>query len=158
MMSYLSGHTTDATVWAAEMSRTFKRYAAEDGIDEALDPAPGNLLHVWLCNAIETGKTFGRSQMQRDETSRMLARPIRDLIAAFLRSRGYSHDDSRDMRDLHWDGPRTGVRPMLACLAHEMNTELAAVVDGEGVSGWDRYEVSLGCLPDWITEGDEENR
>lgn len=67
--------------------------------------------------------------------------PMRDIIAALLRSRGYTHDDEADPRDLHWYSDTLGVRPMLVCVAHEMNRDAAAA--GITASGWDTYDVSV---------------
>lgn len=49
---------TDAVLWAQEM---VKREPFTD-----LDPTPGDLLHVWLCNAIEAGRAAGYSSAKRE--------------------------------------------------------------------------------------------
>lgn len=69
------------------------------------------------------------------------ARPMRDAIAALLVMRGYTHDAS-DEHDLYWYGDTLGVRPMLACVAHEMNRDLASG-DKPFCSYADRYEVAI---------------
>jgi hypothetical protein len=63
---------------------------------------------------------------------------VREIIAALLRSRGYTHDDGRDPYDLYWSGPTLGIRPILVCVAHEMNRDM-----GEPTPGWDTYTVSV---------------
>lgn len=72
---------------------------------------------------------------------------MRDILAALLRSRGYVHDDERDPQDLHWYGPQLGVRPILSCLAHEMNRDMLR--GGGKTPGWNTYEVSVAVQPDY---------
>jgi hypothetical protein len=67
-----------------------------------------------------------------------------DIIAALLRSRGYTHDDEADSRDLYWYGPNLGVRPMLACVAHEINSDAPF----EYTTGWDHYDVAIAVPPE----------
>lgn len=68
---------------------------------------------------------------------------MRDILAALLRSRGYTHDDETDPRDMYWYGDHLGVRPMLVCVSHEMNRDAAA--RGEKAVGWDTYDVSVAA-------------
>ena len=72
----------------------------------------------------------------------MADRLMRDAVAALLRLRGYTHDDESDPHDLYWYGDTLGVRPMLMCVAHEFNRDLAAA-GGPGSSYADRYEVAI---------------
>lgn len=67
---------------------------------------------------------------------------MRDILAALLRSRGYTHDDAADPYDLNWFGPKIGVRPMLACVAYEVSCETPVAV-----AFWDSYEVSVAHAP-----------
>lgn len=67
---------------------------------------------------------------------------MRDILAALLRSRGYTHDDAADPYDMHWYGPALGVRPLLACVAHEINRDSTFPVPG-----WDTYPVSIAHSP-----------
>jgi hypothetical protein len=53
--------STDAAVWAREMSEAFWR-AAEPVPGSPIDPEPGGLLHVWLANAIEAGRAAGYAE------------------------------------------------------------------------------------------------
>lgn len=62
---------------------------------------------------------------------------MRDILAALLRARGYTHDDESDPYDQYWQGP-AGIRPLLVCIAHEMNRDL-----NRSTPGWDTYEVSV---------------
>lgn len=68
---------------------------------------------------------------------------MRDIIAALLRSRGYIHDDALDPRDLYWYGPKLGVRPMLVCVAYEINCDAPFTT----AAGWERYEVAIAYPP-----------
>lgn len=63
---------------------------------------------------------------------------MRDILAALLRSRGYEHNDVGDPSDMYWVHAKLGVRPLLACIAHEMNCDLST-----GTEGWDTYPVSV---------------
>lgn len=63
---------------------------------------------------------------------------MRDIIAALLRSRGYTHNDGADPDDLNWFSPELGFRPLLTCVAHEMNRDLRGPT-----LGWNTYEVSV---------------
>jgi len=62
---------------------------------------------------------------------------MRDILAALLRSRGYTHDDANDPDDMFWGHSNLGVRPLLACVAYEMNVD-----HGHPVYGWNTYQVS----------------
>lgn len=66
---------------------------------------------------------------------------MRDILAALLRSRGYVHDDQADPQDMKWVHHDLGVRPLLSCVAWEINRDGAY---GEQVAGWNTYEVSTG--------------
>lgn len=48
---------------------------------------------------------------------------MRDILAALLRSRGYTHDDERDPNDLFWSSPTLGVRTLVVCIQHEINRD-----------------------------------
>ena len=58
---------TDATIWAQEFVLHALIYA-ESG-DDPLDPAPGDFLHGWFANAIETGRDAGYWAGVRDAES-----------------------------------------------------------------------------------------
>ena len=62
---------------------------------------------------------------------------MRDILAALLRSRGYTHDDERDPDDMFWLSDKLGVRPMLVCVAYEMDCD-----HGGTTPGWNTYPVS----------------
>lgn len=69
----------------------------------------------------------------------MHARPFRDVIAALLRDRGYSHDDVADPEDMYWICPGGGpIRPIMSCVAFEVGKG-----DGTPVAGWNTYPVSV---------------
>ena len=63
---------------------------------------------------------------------------MRDILAALLRARGYTHDDQTDPYDLYWRSDDTGARPMLQCVAYEISRET-----GHPVEGWDHYDVAV---------------
>lgn len=65
---------------------------------------------------------------------------MRDVLAALLRMRGYTHDDS-DVDDMYWSGPDLGVRPMLECVAYEMNRDIPN--DPSVAPGFTTYEVTV---------------
>jgi hypothetical protein len=48
---------------------------------------------------------------------------MRDILAALLRSRGYTHNE--DESDDYWYGPTLGVRPLMVCVQHEINRDQA---------------------------------
>lgn len=72
---------TDGVAWAAELARALGN-AGEGDPTGLLDPTPGALLHVWLCNAIEAGRgagyRAGRTDAARAVTSHAYAhdRPV----------------------------------------------------------------------------------
>jgi hypothetical protein len=49
---------TDAEKWAREMARALGNAGEGDPTGD-MDSAPGSMLHTWLCNAIEAGRTAG---------------------------------------------------------------------------------------------------
>lgn len=63
---------------------------------------------------------------------------MRDILAALLRSRGYTHDDAADPEDMRWHRSDVGVRPILVCVAYEMSADSEAAVPG-----WNTYPVSV---------------
>jgi hypothetical protein len=73
--------------------------------------------------------------------------PTRDLIAAYLRGRGWTHSDEVDWYDAVWCHAKdssiyTGWHgPMFQALAIEMDKDKAAM--GRMTPGWDRYTVSV---------------
>lgn len=48
---------------------------------------------------------------------------MRDILAALLRSRGYTHDDRYS--DDYWGHPDLGTRPLLVCVEFEMRRDRA---------------------------------
>ena len=68
----------------------------------------------------------------------------RELVAAWLRARGYTHDDDTDPRDFYWRHPHGLFRPMLSCLATEIDRDSGATT----MRGWDTYPVAVGVPAD----------
>lgn len=71
----------------------------------------------------------------------------RDLIAAYLRGRGWTHNDQTDWFDQVWHHANDRsihdhwVGPMFQALAVEMDKDKSAM--GRQTPGWDRYTISV---------------
>lgn len=77
---------------------------------------------------------------------------MRDILAALLRDRGYTHDE--DSTDDYWYHPSLGVRPLMVCVQWEIDRDYSRAMTAPdrvefteafraAVSGLDEQQVAL---------------
>jgi hypothetical protein len=78
---------TDGVVWARELAAALNGAGYSDGTAD-IDPTPGGLLHVWVVNAIEAGRSAGYSQGAAEAAEH--AREQGEGLAADLEHEGWA--------------------------------------------------------------------
>jgi hypothetical protein len=78
---------TDGVAWARELAAALNGAGYNDGTAD-IDPTPGGLLHVWVANAIEAGRSAGYSQGAAEAAEH--AREQGEGLAADLEHEGWA--------------------------------------------------------------------